>query len=187
MQTTDEYRIYRVIAGDPKEDDKNKIFLSRDKTFEEADKIFTSLLVKREYPVILLDEGDITIRGFKAPDKDEWDQKYTILKEELYGKSNPDKKPLYAILAYKNNYPNTWYSGTVKSAYLLLESDNFSTAFSSYNEYLDRFSGKKTPYAGMELIDRNSRRTIERHEFEPEKPEAAAKPKRKREDPGYER
>jgi hypothetical protein len=106
--------IYTVTAGDPKEDDKNKIFLSKDKTFKEADALFTSLLWKDEYPVLLLDEGNITIRGFKAPDRDEWDERYTILKEDLYRKSNPDKKPLYVILAYNNNYPDTWYSGAKK-------------------------------------------------------------------------
>jgi hypothetical protein len=39
----------------------------------------------------------------------------------------------------------------------------------------------------MELIDSNSRRTIERHVLEQRKPEAAIKPQKKREDPGYER
>jgi hypothetical protein len=32
----------------------------------------------------------------------EWDQKYTILKEALYRKNNPDKKPFYVILAFKD-------------------------------------------------------------------------------------
>jgi hypothetical protein len=188
MQTTDEYRIYRVIAGDPKEDYKNKTFLSRDNTFEEADKIFTSLLGKKEYPVILLDEGNITIRGFKAPDQDEWDQRYTVLKEDLYRKSNPDKKPLYVILAYKDFDLDKRSIDTKRKAYKLLESDDFSLAFSSYISFLDdRFSQRKTPYNCVQLIDKESRRIIEGNVFVPKKPEVSQKPKRKREDPGYER
>jgi hypothetical protein len=188
MQTTDKYRIYRVIAGDPKEEDKDKIFLSQEKTFEEADSIFTSLLAKREYPVIMLDEGDITIRGFIAPDKDEWDQKYTLLKEDLYRESNPDKKPLYAILAYKDCDSDFRNAGTKRKAYKLLESDDFRLAFSSYISFFDdRFAVGRTPYNRIQLIDKNSRRIIEGNVFVPKKPEATVKPKKKPEDPGYDR
>jgi hypothetical protein len=188
MQTIDGYRIYRVTAGDPKEEDENKIFLSQGNTFEEADNLFTSLLAKREYPVIMLDEGDITIRGFRAPDRDEWDQKYTLLKEDLYRKSNPDKKPLYAIFAYKNFDPDFRNASTKEKAYKLLESDDFRVAFSSYISFLDdRFSVGRTPYNCIQLIDKNSRRIIEGNVFVPKKPETAVKPKKKPENPGYER
>jgi hypothetical protein len=147
MQTTDKGDIYRVVAGDPKEEDENKIFLRQHITFGEADAIFTSLMGKKEYPVILLDEGDITIRGFKAPDKEERDQKYMFLKEDMYRKSNPDKKPLYVILAYKDFDPDKRNIDTKRKAYKLLESDDFSFAFSSYISFLDdRFSQRKTPY-----------------------------------------
>jgi hypothetical protein len=163
----------------------NKIFIREDTTFEEADNLFTSLLEKREYPVILLNEGDITIRGFKAPDKDEWDQKYTLLKEDLYRESNPDKKPLYVILAYKNFDPDIRNGGTKKKAYKLLESGDFRLAFSSYISFLDdRFSVGKTPYNCIQLIDKNSSRIIEGNVFVPKKPETSIKPK-KPEDPGY--
>jgi hypothetical protein len=185
VRTADRDHIYRITAGDPAEEDAEKIFLSQDKTFEEADTLFTSLLGKKEYPVIMLDEGDITIRGFSAPDKDEWNERYTILKEDMYRKSNPDKEPLYIILAYENNYPDTWYSGYMKKAYNLLESDNFSTAFGTYMEYIYRYSDGKTPYTGMELIDRNSRRTIERHVLAQKKPEKSIKPNKKPEEPEY--
>jgi hypothetical protein len=145
-------------------------------------------LGKKEYPVIMLDEGDITIRGFRAPDKDEWDQKYTMLKEDLYRKSNPDKNPLYAILAYKNFDPDSQIAGMKKKVYKLLESDNFRLAFSSYISFLDdRFSVGRTPYNCIQLIDKNSRRIIEGNVFVPKKPETAVKPKKKLEDPGYDR
>jgi hypothetical protein len=132
MKILEPGHIYTVVAGDPAEKDEDKIFINEDTTFEEADNLFTSLLEKRQYPVILLDEGNRTIRAFKAPDKDEWNERYTILKEDMYRKSNPDKEPLYIILAYENNYPDTWYSGYMKKAFKLLESDNFRTAFDIY-------------------------------------------------------
>jgi hypothetical protein len=188
MRIIDADHVYTVTAGDPNEDDENKIFLRQHITFDEADNIFTSLLGKKEYPVILLDEGDITIRGFKAPDKDEWDQRYTVLKEDLYRKSNPDKKPLYVILAYKDFDPDKRSIDTKRKAYKLLESDDFSLAYSSYITFFDdRFSAGKTPYNCLQLVDKNSRRIIEGNVFVPKKPEPAVKHKKKHEDPGYER
>jgi hypothetical protein len=188
MPIIDKYHIYTVTAGDPKEDDENKLFLRQHITFEEADAIFTSLLGKKEYPVILLDEGDITIRGFKATDKDEWDQKYMFLKEDLYRKSNPDKKPLYVIRAYKNIDQDKGNAGTQRKAYKLLESDNFGSAYSKYLAFYDDwFSQGRTPYNCVQIIDKESRRTIDSKVFEPEKTAEAVKHKKKREDPSYER
>ena len=187
MKTTDKEHIYRVIAGNPKEEDENILFLSQNKTFEEADTLFTSLLGKKEYPVILLEEGDITIRGFIAPDKEEWDERYTLLKEDLYRKSNPDRKPLYAILGFKNYNPDLRHTYAGNKACKLFESEDFNAAFSSYVSYLDKFTGRKTPYNCVQLVDRNSRRIIEGNVFMPKKPEMSIKPEKKHEEPGYER
>jgi hypothetical protein len=188
MRIIDADHVYTVTAGDPNEENENKIFLRQHITFEEADTIFTSLLEKKEYPVILLDEGDITIRGFIAPDKEERDDKYTFLKENLYRKSNPDKKPLYAILAYKDFDPDKQNAGTKRKTYKLLESNDFSTAISKYIIFRDDwFSIGRTPYNRIQLIDKNSRRIIEGNVFVPKKLDAAVKQNRKPEDPGYER
>jgi hypothetical protein len=188
MRTNDTGGIYTVIAGDPKEEDENKIFISQGNTFEEADNLFTSLLAKREYPVIMLDEGDITIRGFKAPDRDEWDQKYTLLKEDLYRKSNPDKKPLYAICVYKNDNQDSPNTNIPRTVHKLLESDDFDTAFSSYIDFVDRFIGKNIPYDGIRLIDTNSLRLLDTTKIVRQNPEETIKPTRKKpEEPGYDR
>ena len=187
MKIIDDDHVYSVTAGYPNEEDENKVFLSQDKTFDEADAIFTSLLGKKEYPVILLDEGDITIRGFIAPDKDEWDQRYTLLKEDLYKRTHPDKKPLYVMLAFKNYDPDLRHTYTGNKAYKLLESEDFNTAFSSYASYLDQFKDRKTPYNCVQLVDRNSRRIIEGNVFVPKRPETAIKSGKKHEEPGYDR
>jgi hypothetical protein len=89
MKTNNKDGIYRVIAGNPKEEDKNEIFLRENIAFEEADRIFDFLLEKRQYPVIMLDEGDITIRGYKEPGNVEQDYRYTKLKEDLQKRTNP--------------------------------------------------------------------------------------------------
>jgi hypothetical protein len=70
------YDIYSVIAGNLKTD---KIYESYNLTFRQADKIFESLKKSREYPVIVLYEGDISIRGIGSERGEEKEPRYEVL------------------------------------------------------------------------------------------------------------
>jgi hypothetical protein len=180
--------IYRVIAGDPKEENENKIFLKENMAFEEADKIFNSLLEKKSFPVILLDGGDITIRRFRAPDTDERDQWYTVLKEGLYQRTNPDHKPYYVVMAWEDANQNISDSEIKKMTYKLSESEDFGDAFASYVLYAEHFNDYGSHFDGVKIIDSKSNRLIDSMEITHNNTEKSREPKRKKkEDPGYER
>lgn len=180
--------IYRVMAGNPKDAEKEEIFLKENMAFEEADTIFNSLLEKQRYPVILLDAGDITIRGFRAPDTDEHNQWYTILKENVYKKNNPDYKPHYVVMAWENHTQDTSDTGVVKTTHKLLENDDFNDAFTSYTLYVERFNDYGSQFDGVKLIDSMSNRLIDSAAIIHNNQTESKEPKRKKkEDPGYER
>jgi hypothetical protein len=61
------FDIYSVTAGDP---DGDTLIEKNNLTFSEADLLFDSLKGQKDYPVILLDEGDIIIRG-QGPNRGE--------------------------------------------------------------------------------------------------------------------
>jgi hypothetical protein len=188
MKINNEEGIYRIIAGDPKEEDEDKIFLRENIAFEEADRIFDFLLEKRQYPVILLDEGDITIRGFKEPGNVEQDYRYTELKEDLQRRTNPGYKPHYVVIAWKDYAQNSNISGAQQTTQKLSESEDLQEAFKSYLLYVKRFKDYGSHFDGVKIIDSKLNRLIDsaviNHNNHKESKELKRK---KKEDPGYER
>jgi hypothetical protein len=70
------YDMYRVTAGDPA---KDAVFTEYNLTFTEADLLFDRLLEAKEHPVIILDEGEIPVRGYSPERGEEWEPRYEIL------------------------------------------------------------------------------------------------------------
>jgi hypothetical protein len=188
MKTNNKGGIYQVVAGDPKEEDDKKIFIKDNITFEEADLTFNSLLEKQQYPVILLDEGNTTIRGFKAPGIVEQDYRYTKLKEGLYRAKNPDYQPHYVVMAWEDYEQNSDKSGVQRTVRKLKESDDFGDAYTSYLLYAEHFNDYGSHFDGVIIIDSKSNRLIDTAAILHTNQEETKEPKRKKkEDPGYER
>lgn len=70
------FDIYTVTAGDP---DGVTYFGEKDISFTEADLLFDSFKGKKEYPVIILDEGNISIRGYGPKNGDEREPRYDVI------------------------------------------------------------------------------------------------------------
>jgi hypothetical protein len=94
------YRIYSVTAGAPYGD----AFFEKDQiTFAEADLLFDGFKRNPEYPVVLLDEGDITIRGYSPQRGEEREIRYDII-NGLTKKLDRDMRITYKPISVQAAY-----------------------------------------------------------------------------------
>jgi hypothetical protein len=80
--------IYSVIASDPGTD---RIYENYNLSFTQADKVFDTLRNSNKYQVILLNEGDISIRGYGPHWGEEREDRYEVLTKQEKLNENKEK------------------------------------------------------------------------------------------------